>query len=797
MTPLALSFLNPALLWFAALAAIPLAIYLFSRQRYRTMPWAAMEFVLRALKENRRRLRIENLLLLLVRMAVVVLLALALARPVGEALGALDPFADRRRHVAIAIDTSYSMGYREGAQTSFERARKAARDLAEALLKRGDRFALMAFGPEPRFLYADPVFVDDATKARVLADIAELEPSAGAGDAGQALRALAGYLPRFRAGTAEAAVTKQVFIVTDMQKSAFATEQGTLRDPEMRRAAQDLEKQEAEVVFIDCGAEDPSNLAVTALANPDEIAGVDMPVRLVATVKSFAPQASSDASLDFVVDEHVQSSKPLELEPGEEKEVELYATLPEKGTHRVQVVLRTDGLPLDNARYLAIEAREAVDVIVVDGERKPRFPESETDFLVAALAPGEDSRVGRENLIRPRVVFDPTFQDQELEKAQVVVLANVIALSDDQVERLEAFVRRGGGLLIFTGGQVDRALWNEKLWREGKGLLPAPLGPATVMPEGQDSERFFVLAADTFAHPVLRPFASADTRPLFSDARFWGYTRLDLRDGAGGEDPNVTVLARFEPRQATAAGEAAAAAREASARPDGAGSSAGKRGDPALVEKQFGRGRVLLFASTADDEWNLLFARHAYLILWQKAVTALADAGAARRNLLVGDPFEQVVPAAEYSTQILLTTPAQDPIEKTLEKIEGETDRFRLAHAETQRPGFYEIRWTAGAEAGASAGAGASAERVDYFAVNVEAAEEADLAKIDAKELARLLPELKAKVETDRALERLVRSPDKGGEGGRNELWRYALYAVLGLLVTESALACWFGRKNR
>ncbi len=773
---LAISFVHPGLLGFLALAAIPVLIYLFNRRRYRVVRWAAMDFVLRALKKNQRRLRIENLLLLATRVLAIVLLVAAIARPVGQAIGPIEALSERRRNLAILIDTSYSMGYRQGAQTSFERAKKLARDLAEKLLRRGDRFALIAFAQEARSIYADPVFVDDRQKARILSEIQELEVGAAPTDLGRALAALARMLPRFhgKEGGEEAAaaggVAKEVFILTDLQRSALAGERG-LRDPSARQAAAELARLGAEITIVDCGAEDPQNVAVTALGLADEVAGVDIPVRVVATVKSFAPSGTVDASLDWFVDDLLQGSKPVSLEPGEEKEVELVVTFREKGAHRVHAVLKTDDLPIDNARYLAVEAREGIEVVALDGEPRPDFGESETDFLLAALAPAEDSRLGRENLFRPRALAEPALGEADLAGAGVVVVANAIALSDADAERLEAWVRRGGGVFFFLGPQVDAALWNEKLWKNGKGLLPAPVGEAVLVPE---DERWFALGGDDFAHPALRAFGSSETRPLLGAPRFWGYRRLAV-EGGPAADPSVSVLLRFEPRSVNSSGAA-----EPGAPPEAGG-------DPALVERRFGRGRALVFASTADGEWNNFYAHYAYLMLAQRAAAYLADAGAARRNLAVGEPCELVVPESEYAAQILVTTPAQDTIETTLDRAPDEPDHFRLVYADTARPGFYEVRF------GGAAAAPAPAPRTEIFAANVEAAEEADLAKIDEKELRALLPELRARVEPDRGVERLLRSP-QGGQG-KDELWREALLAVLCLLALESGLALAFDRR--
>src|SRR3954467_11764650 len=82
--PLAVGFVTP---WFFAagfvLASIPIIIHILNRRRFKTVNWAAMEFLLRALRRNRRRLRFEQWLLLAVRCCVLALLGVALARPMG------------------------------------------------------------------------------------------------------------------------------------------------------------------------------------------------------------------------------------------------------------------------------------------------------------------------------------------------------------------------------------------------------------------------------------------------------------------------------------------------------------------------------------------------------------------------------------------------------------------------------------------------------------------------------------------------------------------------------------------
>src|SRR4051812_37818031 len=81
---LAFGFVTWSFFW-AGLAAvsIPIIIHILNRRRFKTVTWAAMDFLLRAMKKNRRRLRFEQWVLLATRCLLVFLLGLALARPLG------------------------------------------------------------------------------------------------------------------------------------------------------------------------------------------------------------------------------------------------------------------------------------------------------------------------------------------------------------------------------------------------------------------------------------------------------------------------------------------------------------------------------------------------------------------------------------------------------------------------------------------------------------------------------------------------------------------------------------------
>src|SRR3954454_13170635 len=106
---IAMAFVTPAFFVAGfALASIPIIIHILNRRRYRTVQWAAMDFLLRAMKKNRRRLKFEQCLLLSPRCAVLFLVATALSRPLACRDSAIASIAGARSGLhLIVIDNSY------------------------------------------------------------------------------------------------------------------------------------------------------------------------------------------------------------------------------------------------------------------------------------------------------------------------------------------------------------------------------------------------------------------------------------------------------------------------------------------------------------------------------------------------------------------------------------------------------------------------------------------------------------------------------------------------------------------
>ena len=158
-----MGFLAPFMLIGGAAAGIPLALHFLYRAHYRQVPWGAMKFLRLAIEQTSRRLKFQEIVLLILRILLMLLLAAALARPIacstvtagkrGEAVDAV-----------FVIDLSYSMNSREGAKSrldlvSGDRLVRSARlfAIAAEVLEDGDEAARWLKAPQRALAGAVPL----------------------------------------------------------------------------------------------------------------------------------------------------------------------------------------------------------------------------------------------------------------------------------------------------------------------------------------------------------------------------------------------------------------------------------------------------------------------------------------------------------------------------------------------------------------------------------------------------------------------------------------------------------------
>ena len=731
-------FLHPALAWGALLASVPILIHLLNRQRFRPTAWGAMRFVEAAWRRTRRRMQLENLLLLLLRAGAIALLALGLARPFLESSSPLAALTETRRDLVVILDASASMGHRESVETSFERARTRAVELFEDLSdERGDRAWLFLAGRSPRLLtWGDPAKAAAALEA-VPGETAERMSLAAA------LAEVQTLAEEEAAGTGESAI--EVHFLTDLQRNTFDATRA-----EDAAAAIELLDALAElgvtVLVEDMGPADmtPANLGITALALPERVSGPGASVEVRCEVTNHGDEPVAGVRLALELDGERRPSRTIDLGAREVLEISMPLSFSEAGDHTLEYRLEGDALSVDDSRALVVRCPAPLRVALVNGAPASQLEVDAIGLLSAALEPSTTDSDLAQGAFQVSEVSPSELDsgDLELSNVDVLWLADVDGLAASTWEGITGRVQAGAALIVSLGDRVQTSRWNEGAFRpDGSGLLPAELGAKRSVASRR--EGYWRATDSDFAHPSLGFFAEERWRPLWTEVPHYDFVSLTPLEDA-------KVLARL----------------------DDIGRS------PLLIERALDRGRVLLLATTIAPRWNRIAESPRTLIPFvHELVRHAGQRERAPAPIRPGEAFTARTDSFPRAPLLLNPDGSRRALAgNPLELGGGAWLLPEVPGSATTRAGLYTIELE-------------GAPSVP-FAVSCDPAE-GDLARWSPAELDASHPALRYYAPmSDEADDETV------GDEARGELWRTLCALALAFLILESLWAARLGRRR-
>ena len=463
-----MSFLHPEFLWLAPLVAVPILIHLLNRVRYRRMRWAAMEFLLATEQRAVRRARLRQILLMILRTAVLLFALGALVQPIlGGGLASLLGSASQ---VAVALDASASMSAADASGSAFERAKRLA--AAEvAALPRGTRAAAFAFAARTDGAFRVPIQDHRA----VASAITSAELTGGATDIPLAIRTAAESLRRGGGGGT-------LWLLTDLRDAGWhagrqvgspgASGKGAWDD--VRAALQAAGH--PRIVITDAAPVIASNTSITKVqVTPDVLLEGDVP-RLTAAI-SLEGGAGTTVKASLSFDGRLVDTRTVQFAgPGAAEAVFHLPALP-SGPHAGYVELEHDALPADDRSYFVLRPAPSIPVLIASGQVSSIPFGSSGDFLAAALEPPTSEDAARSPFTVKSV---PVAQlaGHTLADFAAVCLADVARPDGETLKALRDYLAAGGLVILFPGPHTDAAAWN------ASGLVDLRL-ESTLQAEGE------------------------------------------------------------------------------------------------------------------------------------------------------------------------------------------------------------------------------------------------------------------------------------------------------------------------
>ena len=654
-----MSFLHLSLLAGGAFVAVPIILHLLMRRRPKHAIFPALRFLKQLQQTNQQKLRFKNWLLLLLRCAVVLGLALALARPtvasehvagwgllgglgflsmiaglaaisgfrgglsrwsVGGlailsatlAIAAIVPFlrmqgsdsgtllAQREAPVAAALvfDTSPRMGLQSGNTTRL----KEAKEMGDWLLRQlpeDSEVAIVDNGLGTAVFSIDIMAAQKAIQALSLNTLPQ--------PLTQPLKAALDLL------AANDKSTKEIYLITDLTRQSWSgSPTGEL--------AERLATAAVRVYVLDVGVEEPQNVAVgmprlsgELLARGSQLS-IECELRNIGRRREVTAELAiekPDPRLPIIVDGEpvlpelqLRNEQTVELEDDGIARIEFSLPALSAGSHHGQIRLRgSDGLEIDDQRYFTVQATEHWPVLVTAGAGADPEP------LADVLSPLEEAQTGQapfECDIRP--IDD--LKSAKLTAYSAVALLDPPPLAEGVWRRLAQFVDRGGGLAIFLGRNARSAeAFNSPAALE--------LLPSRIVRQWSTSGRGLTMRMSSAPHPMLTGLRSvADSIPWedFSIKRHWAMETLD----------DTNVIYWFSNRK------------------------------PAIVERSLGLGRVVVMNTPISDPlhvngrpaWNRLptgLDPWPFFALVDDLFRYIVQQGESRLNYEVGQPVSLTV----------------------------------------------------------------------------------------------------------------------------------------------------------
>lgn len=636
-----------------ACGAIPVIIHLINRRRHRRVPWAAMRFLLAANRRSARRMWIEQWLLLAMRVLLVVLLGWAVARPYLP-MSALFHVGAARLHHILVVDNSGSMNAEDAeGHTEFDRGRDFAQQLLSAFDDQ-DAVSLVTLA-EP----AQAVIAHAAYDHRFVREqLAAVKPTYSATDVLGGLRAVSRILNE--SDTPQG--NRVVYVISDFSRSTWIGPDGqpTAAAIALRSLSGADGAARAQVHLVQVAPAPAANLAVIGLSPESSLVGTTLPVRINVTIENLGVHTAGGATFQLRRDGDIVRRESLpSLAPQERLVLPVTMQFAREGDQIVEARVvpgSADALSADNARYLALDVREATPVLLVDGRTGSSLIGGQAGYLATALSPWSASRpleisprsVKPTTPVAATVVSAGEFGAEDWSKYDVIALCNVSRLSKERWRQLTDYVEAGGGLLIFAGDAVDVDNYNRYGYDDGHGLLP---GRFSTTPGDSSVSADLQFALTKPANPLVQDFVDHPESGLFR-ARVDHYLPLSL-------DSNRAELVLTYT--------------------DGA---------PALAMLRVGEGRVAVCTTTADMSWTNLPAKGDFVSLMYQLVAHLTRDRQSGLNVTVGADLKVPLTAVQSSLPLEVRAPDGATAAPLLTPVGS---MLAATYGPLTQPGFYHL----------------------------------------------------------------------------------------------------------
>lgn len=487
----ALSFINPFLLIGIIAAGIPLLIHLWSKRQAKIVDFSHVRFLMSLHRKKIRRLRLKQIFILILRMLIIALIAMALARPILTSKWAFAA-GKAKTSAVIILDNSYSMGYEDLKGKNFDIAKDKATSLLDSL-RTGDNASLILMSNYPNLIFK-----------KLTSDIQQVRDSIKAAQIShRGTYVWSSISEAYKLLSESENPHKVIYLISDMGENGWQ---------DWKDIPEKIE--DVGIFVIKIEGKDSDNRTIENVTFSDELIGVGVSVQISAKVTG-----NSEGTAELFIDNEKKGQAIADP-----KAPTLFNhTFKEPGAYAGEIRLTPDKLSLDDIRYFALDVMGRIKVLTIGSNK---------DYVNLALNPISSLDPKEEYIIMPRGANIGELESVSLDQYDVIALVDLPEFSDSALRNLESFVLNGGNIIIFLGNSVNSDWYNRRF-----NLIPVKLGNRI-----DYSNKPIKFGKWNTEHPIFKIFNDPDTGKASDSLKSFEFYSAFVINSA----ETMSVIASFE-----------------------------------------------------------------------------------------------------------------------------------------------------------------------------------------------------------------------------------------------------------
>jgi hypothetical protein len=492
-----LSFLNPAILYALAAAAIPLLIHLLNRRNIKRIPFSTIQFLKRLEKKQMRNLRIRQLLLLLLRTLIILLIVAAFARPTLSSGGGGGILSERSSIEAIVIlDNSLSLNETRLTGSLLDKMRQAFYAM-EQVFQSGDRITVIQATIPREDLIKQENYQANLWE-RVLQKIQSNYLKSDLDNA------LLQALEQLRQSVYS---SREIYLVSDFQESAFSNA-GQFAELLAQPPYQDIK-----LFLIPIRHENFENISIDSVEVVNRLIEGNQTLRIKAYFHNHHPEKYLNTLTSVSLNENRVSQQKVTLPPGQTVETEYQLTLTESGFVEGRIETESDALQEDNRRYFNFYVPRKIRTLHLFPD--PAFG----SFIPLIIKPAADRNIFE---YRGEVIggwAGLNFMDYDM-----IILEGINQVPETLTLRLKSFLENGGGVMIIPGDKIITPLYQNLFQHLSLGDILEQRG------EPGNTTQFLTLQNVEWNHPIFEGLFEKQKQQLNPIEVYAGYGVKPAKD---------------------------------------------------------------------------------------------------------------------------------------------------------------------------------------------------------------------------------------------------------------------------